>query len=253
MITEHSKQPMERVAIDIIGPMITSSRGNKYILTIMEYFTKFAVAVTLSNIDANSVSNAFINNYIHIFGVPSVLYTDQGANVDGGLMKSVCISLNIHETRTTIYHPQSDGLVERFNKALINMISKYVVDEAEWDVLLQRLVFSYNIQRQESIKASPFLLMFGRHPRCSIDTQLRNDDDNVKILEKSENFDLYNSALRKNELATKRQEKNYNRTSNNMVINKGDMIMVKQPYVNDRQGCKKLYKSWKGPFKVIES
>ncbi|KII62204.1 Retrovirus-related Pol polyprotein from transposon 17.6 [Thelohanellus kitauei] len=96
---------------------------------------------------------AFLSEFIYVFGVPKTLHTDQKANF---------------KTRTAPYHPQSDGLVERFNKTLVNMIWKSIYDDSQWDEHIKKLTFSYNIRAQDTM-SSPYSLMFGRDPRSVLD------------------------------------------------------------------------------------
>ena len=114
---------MERVAMDILGPLPETDAGNKYILVVGDYFTKWKEAYPMRDMEATTVARLLVNEFFCRFGLPDTLHTDQGRNFESSLIKEICSLLGIHKTRTTPYHPQSDGLVERFNRTLLNMLS----------------------------------------------------------------------------------------------------------------------------------
>ena len=109
---------MERVALDIVGLLPTSKRGNKYILVIKDYFTSWAEAFNLPNQEALTVARTVFNEWICRFGAPVAIHSDQGRNFESSMFAELCLLLGIHKTRTSPFHLQSDGLVERFNRTL---------------------------------------------------------------------------------------------------------------------------------------
>lgn len=114
--------PLQRVAMDILGPLPLTNRGNKYVVVVADYFTKWVEAYPMPNMEAKTVAELFVSQFVCHFGVPEVLHTDQGRNFESNLLK-VCKLLGVAKTRTTPYHPQSDGLVERFNRTLLSLLS----------------------------------------------------------------------------------------------------------------------------------
>ena len=111
--------------MDIIGPFPKTELGNEYILIVCDYFTRWTESFPLPNLEATTVARVLVNEYICRFGVPEQLHTDQGRNFESKLIQEICKLLEIHKTRSSPYHPQSDGLVERFNRTLEAMLSKY--------------------------------------------------------------------------------------------------------------------------------
>lgn len=109
---------MERVALDIMGPLPLSDKGNRYLLVIEDYFTKWTEAVPLPDQEAITVANALIESVITKFGVPRELHSDQGSNFESNVFKEMCKLLGIQKTRTSPYRPQSDGMVERANQTI---------------------------------------------------------------------------------------------------------------------------------------
>ena len=100
-----------------------TAREKRYVLVVGDYFTKWVEAYPMPNMEAKTVAELFVNQFIARFGVPDILHADQGRNFESLLMKETCQLLGVQKTRTSPYHPQSDGLIERFNRTLFNMLS----------------------------------------------------------------------------------------------------------------------------------
>ena len=116
-------RPLERIAMDILGPLPVTERGNRYILVVGDYFTRWKEAFPMKDMEAQKVACILVNEFICRMGVPDTIHTDKGRNFESNLNKELCLMLGIRKTRTTPYHPQSDGMVERFNRTLLNMLS----------------------------------------------------------------------------------------------------------------------------------
>ncbi len=125
-------QPMELWAMDILGPLPVTAQGHQYVLLMSDHFIKWVEAVPLAN--QKTVARAFVENVVARHGVPVKLFTDQGRNFESELMKEVFRLLGVHKLRTSAYHPQTDGQVERFNRTLKTIISSYVnSNHNDWD------------------------------------------------------------------------------------------------------------------------
>ena len=101
--------------MNIVSPMPRTVLENRYILTVVDDFTKHVQAYPLPDQEAASFARVFLNEFIARFGVPYVVHTDHGANFESTLMKELCKVLGIAKTQTTLYHPQCDGQVEQIN------------------------------------------------------------------------------------------------------------------------------------------
>ena len=119
---------MERLAIDILGPLLQSKQGNKYFLIAADYFIKWVEAYPLVNQEAVTVAGVLIREFISRFGVPLILHFDQGRNFESAVFSEMCKLPGVAKTRTTPLNPQSDGMVEHFNRTLEAQLSKYVKD-----------------------------------------------------------------------------------------------------------------------------
>ena len=110
-------EPFQRIAMDLVGPLPRSRSGNKYILVICDYATRYPEAIPLRSIDAEHIAEELIKVFSRV-GVPREILTDQGSNFTSQLLAEVYRLLHIQPIKTSPYHPQTDGLVERFNQTL---------------------------------------------------------------------------------------------------------------------------------------
>ena len=137
--------------------------NNRYLLVVMDYFTKWAEAVPLKDQTAASISAALIK-ICCTFGIPEVLHSDQGRNFESQLFLDVLIAFEIQKSCITAYHPQGDGMVERFNRSLLQLLRCYNETEDDWEEFLPLIWYAYRTAVHSSMRVSPFQLMFGRSP-----------------------------------------------------------------------------------------
>ena len=135
---------MERIAINILGPLPETPRKNKFILVVSDYFTKWTESYPIPNQEAAAVADKLVSEFICRFGVPCELHSDQGTNFESKVFAEICKLLYIEKTRTTPLHPQSDGQVERFNRTLVEMLrGKIKEDQKDWDLQLPACMMAY--------------------------------------------------------------------------------------------------------------
>ena len=152
----------QRVSLDILGPLPTLDSGNSYILLITDYFSKWAEAVPMPNMEAATVAQGFMDQFITKFGVPAQIHSDQGRQFTSKLFQEMCTILEANKTQTTPYWPQSDGLVERLNRTLEDILSKLVsANQRDWDLCLQIAMMAYRSSTQESTAPAPAFMLFG--------------------------------------------------------------------------------------------
>ena len=156
------EQPFQRIAMDVVGPLPCTQRGNRFILSICDYAMRYPEAIALPSVEAPRVAKELVNLFSHV-GVPDEILTDQGTNFMSSLLEEIYCLLHIKRIRTTPYHPQTDGVVERFNGTLKGMLRKFVSrNEKDWDQYLPYLLFAYREVPQETTGFSPFELLYGR-------------------------------------------------------------------------------------------
>jgi transposase InsO family protein len=165
--------PFQIIGIDFCGPLKTTPRGNKYVLVITDYFTRYITAVPLPTCTAEKTAETLFNEFFCKFGVPEVIVSDQGTHFQNQLMTHMQHLIGYNHIYSTPYHPQSNGIVERFNSTFIPQISKLQDNEHNnWDEYLQAVVFAYNSGTHKTTHYSPYQLVFGRPPRLSIHSKL---------------------------------------------------------------------------------
>ena len=125
--------PMERICIDIVGPFPVSTQGNKYALVVTDCFTKYVEIYPMPNQEASSVAKVLTKEFFSRFGVPTFLHSDQGTQFESQLFQEICHLLGIKKTRTTPFHPQSDGQSERNIKTLVKMVAIVTKEQENWD------------------------------------------------------------------------------------------------------------------------
>ena len=160
--------------LDIVGGMDSlplTQRGHRYILTMIDCFTRFAVAVPLVDQSAEVVIASVLGSYITVYGTPRRILTDQGRNFESDQFAQFCNLFRISKIRTTSYHPQSNGICERFNQTLKHTLTKILSQEQQtsWDLYLGFAVFSYNLSVHSSTGFTPFFLTFGSEARLPPD------------------------------------------------------------------------------------
>ena len=162
MRTYNVGAPLERVALDILGPLPDSDRGNKYILIIGDYFSKWTEAYAIPNQEATTVARVLVEEFVARFGIPRQIHSDRGRNFESKVFQEMCKSLGMDKTRTTPLHPQSDGMIEHFNRTIERMLSKFVAEnQRDWDSHLPILMMAYRSAVHETTSFTPCELMFG--------------------------------------------------------------------------------------------
>ena len=145
--------------LDVCDP---TPEGFRYILVIADYFSKWTEAFPIKDKCADTVADVLMDKIILHFGMPLVIHSDQDREFENGLMKSLCSLLGCVKTRTAPYHPESDGMVKRFNRTCLMMMSMFVNDRRDnWHELLPFVMYAYRTSVHESTWYSPFRLMMG--------------------------------------------------------------------------------------------
>ena len=151
----------DRIAMDILDICDPTPDGYRYILVIADYFSKWTEAFPIKDKCVDTVADVLVNKIILRFGRPLVIHSDQGLG---------CV-----KTRTAPYHPESDGMVERFNRTCLMMLSMFVNDRRDnWHELLPFIMHAYRTSVHESTGYSPFCLMMGEE--CSLPQDVNTEE-----------------------------------------------------------------------------
>ena len=156
--------PFSRVGVDVLQLPLTLE-GNQYALVFIDYLTKWVEVVAIPDQKAKTIARMFVEHVVCRHGAPQELLSDRGANFLSDLVLEVCKLFDIQKLNTSGYHPQTNGLCERFNSTLIQMLAKTVDRYGhDWDTHLPYVLYAYRISVQESTRESPFFLLYGRDP-----------------------------------------------------------------------------------------
>ena len=155
--------PFKGVAVDIVGPIEPrSEKRNRYILTMIDYATRYPEAVALPSIETERVAEALVEMFSRV-GIPDEMLTDCGSQFTAEVMKEVSRLLSLQQLTTTPYHPMCNGLVERFHATMKQMLRRMCAERLkDWDKYLPALLFAIREVPQESLGFSPFELLYGR-------------------------------------------------------------------------------------------
>lgn len=173
-------------------------------------------------------------------------------------MKEVCEILNVTKTRTTPFHSQSDGLIERFNCTLLQMLSTAVIDhEEDWDLQLPLQMLAYRTSVQETTKATPFSLMFGREIHLPIDVMFDTPCEQSSCpSQHASNLrtrldDAYSRVQEQMKLAQRQQKTLYDHKNKGAPFNVGDRVWLHIATV-PRGASRKFHRPWQGPYKAVK-
>ena len=149
-------RPMSVVGIDILGPLNQSYSNNQFILVVGCYFTKWKEAFAIPNHTSAIVADKLVQEVFLRFGFPAQIHSDQGKEFESQLFKEICSLLGVEKTRTCAYRPQSDGLIERFNRTLISMLSMFVdQNQQDWDDHLPYVMAAHRATQHKSTGVTP--------------------------------------------------------------------------------------------------
>ena len=253
--------PFQRVAVDLVGPIWPATdRGHQYILTIVDYATRYPEAVPLMKIDTQTVAEALFEVYSRV-GFPDEVLTDQGTQFTSAMMREVGRLISIRQLTTTPYHPMCNGLVERFNGTLKTILRRLSKERpCDWDRYLPAVLFAYREVPQESTHFSPFELLYGRHVRGPMtilkelwvkernNTQEAVTTSYQYVLELRDKIaDTCRLAREELQKASHRYKRHFDKKTRPRQLHPGDWALILLPTDHN-----KLLMQWKGPFKVLQ-
>ena len=251
--------PMELVHVDVVHiekKPADARPGTSRVLVITDHFTRFTQAYIVPDERASTIAKVLWKEFFSVFGAPARLISDQGRAFESELIAQLCATLGVEKVRTSPYHPQGNGSVERANQTLLNMLRKLNLDEKNrWQRHLPTITHAYNCTRSAITGYSPYFLMFGTRPRTSVDLFFPT----VREGPSDKNYNRYVHRLRLNlqeafseaEAAIAkeagRQKRYYDSKIRGVVLEQGDIVQLaitgahERRKIRDRWGDK-LYK-----------
>ena len=243
LINITSTAPMELVCIDFLS-LEKSKGGQENILVITDHFSRYAQAIPTRNQKAKTTAKVLYDNFFLHYGFPAVLHSDKGANFESKVIRKLCEIAGVKKSRTTPYHPMGNGMEERYNKTLLNMLGTLTEDKKnDWKSYVSTMTHAYNAAEHESTGYAPFYLMFGRHPRQAIDAFLglrqpqdtpNSHRDYVDKLKQRLDY-AYNKASEETKRSAKKQKQYYDRKVKHFRLEPGDRVLVRNVGLKGKQ------------------
>ena len=253
------EEPFKRVGVDIIGPIKPSSTENyRYILTVMDYATRYPEAVPMKTCTAEEVADSLISVFSRI-GFPQEILTDQGRQFTASYMKEVLQLLEIKHLFTTPYHPMCNGMIESFNGVLKQMLKKLCIEKPkEWHTFIDPLLFAYREVPNESTGFAPFELLYGRSVRGPIQILKEVWTNNIEnmdtlttyehVLNLQDKLASTMEIVRENLEASREKSKKYfDKKAVQRHFKIGGKVLILVP-----NNTNKLQMLWKGPYTITD-
>ena len=251
-------EPFERIAVDLIGPIKPiTEQGSRYILTIVDFATRYPEAIPLKSIETERVAEALMSVFCRL-GFPKEVLSDRGSQFTSELMKEISRLISMKQLFTTPYNPRCNGLVEKINGTLKSMLRKMCQEKPQdWDRYIQAVLFAYREVPQTSTGFSPFELLYGRTVRgpMQILKALWTDEEDSEVKNTYQYIiDLKNRLEETCKLAREslynaqgEYKHYYDKKSRKRNFKVGTKVLLLLPTDHN-----KLTLQWKGPFEVVE-
>ena len=248
------KKPQDIVHIDLVGPFPRSACNNRYVLTIVDAFSKFVVFLPIPSKEAHVVAQAFSAHYVGIFGSPTLVHSDQGGEFCNNIFGILKTILGFKMSSTPSFSPQSNGSCERQNQSLLRGLRTLVdgTSKSYWDVYPSFVAAALNnIKRENLISPAEIMLGSTYHPQAFfplVDPTIRN------IKASDTQLDYLKQVCKAQRIAFQ-IIKNAQPPDNKEILHKfqvGQFILVRNRARQAEVGLSKLAKKWVGPFLVIK-
>ena len=256
LVNIKTTSPMELMCMDFLS-IEPDSRDTRNVLVVTDHFTRYAIAIPTRDQKATTVAKALWTNVFQHYGFPSRLHSDQGRDFESRVIQELCKLLEIKKSRTTPYHPQGNGQVERFNQTLLKMLGTLETEKKEhWRDYVAPLVHAYNCTRNDATGMSPYFLMFGREARLPIDLKMGVSPDSESDTSHRRYAQKLRDRLRKahklaSDMADKKAAANkarYDEKVRECTILPGDRVLVKNTKF---RGKHKLADRWEHDVYVV--
>ncbi|XP_061181232.1 uncharacterized protein LOC133189855 [Saccostrea echinata] len=257
--------PFSMVGLDLVGPLQETTSGNKYIAVLTDYLTKWPEVKAIPSKHADVICD-FIIEVICRHGAPKTILTDRGREFCNSLNDKLCQSMGIQHRVSAPYHPQTNGLTERFNQTLCSALTKYVSEKQDdWDQYLQQVAFAARTCQQKSTKESPFYLIYGRKVVLPIQLDIPTTVPNMQRQQTEEEFDeiysdritsfvellkAHDAAKDNISIEQKKQKTYYDRKHGTAdLLQPGQRVLLRNSKRINRKGDKMLHR-WTGPYTI---
>lgn len=246
-------EPYQSIAIDLVGPLPKAKGGVRFVLSYICLASRWPEAIALKSITAKSVATALIEIFSRT-ALPFRILSDQGSQFNGALIKCLCSAWNIDKVRTTAYHPQTNGQVERMHATLGAMLTKAHHQGFDWAEQLPFALFALRQSPNRDTGLSPYELVYGANLRTPLDALYHGwaeDKGGIKVCDWVERMAERVELLRdetslKGEKAVRKRKKGFDRRAKLRTFEAGDRVWQRIPGLSH-----KLQDSWEGPLEVV--
>lgn len=247
-------EPFHRIGIDYVGPLPRTIKGNRYIIVAMDYLTKWPEARPVKEATAESTVDFIYEDVIARHGCPGIILSDRGTHFNNQLVDKLLKKFRIEHLMSTPYHPQTNGLVERFNRTLIEALARTAKNHLqEWDNYIAPVLFSYRTSQHSTTKVSPFLLVYGREAKLPTDsTEIEEEHSLVHHVEHMiDNLPILRNKAQKQitDDQQKQKDRHDKKLRTEVPYNIGDQVLYYRAML-DKQWSNKLEPKWKGPYYI---
>ena len=244
--------PFYQIGIDFVGPLPRTEKGNRYIIVAMDYFTKWPEAKAVPADTAKETEQFIYENIICQHGCPQIILSDRGTHFKNQLIDGLTERFEIKHLFSTPYHPQTNGLVERFNRTLCESLAKLSQQTKQWDEYVKPVLFAYRTSKQATTKLTPFYLTYGREAKLPMDGALQSEelltDHITKLIDKLPH--VREDVHKRITVQQNKQKARHDQQSKQKVkFSIGDKVLLYRAE-KEKQWTGKLDEKWKGPYYI---
>ena len=211
----------------------------------------------IPNQEATTFAQKLVDEFFFRFSPPEQLHSEQGRYFESEVITVIYKLLGVVKSRTTPYHPQSDGLVERYNRTLLAMLATAIREYPfKWEEYLRRLCLAYNTSVNPTTGYSLFFLMFGRQVHMPVEIMYGSRTQQETMVPQyvadlqTSLTTAYMHVREKMGAKLDRQKEVYNKQLHGKSYEKGDLVWLNTPVVPFGQ-AKKLHHLWAGPYRIV--
>ena len=258
LVTFQSGYPFQKLSVDFVGPLPTSSRGHRFLFTVKDTFSRWFEAFPVRRASAEAACRCLEDHIFARFGIPEVIHADRGSTFTGHKFRTMCHELQVQLTFTPAYHPQSNP-VERSHRDLKAILSALTAreDQCAWEDHLPHALFAMRTAISSATGTSPFHLLFGRDPATPLSILFGSPDGTqgtasgseaayaVRLRQRMEAAHEYARTHMSAEV--RRRRRRYGQSTRHFAV--GSLVWLFTSRVQPG-AARKLARYWSGPWRV---
>ena len=244
--------PFYQIGIDFVGPLPRTLNGNRYIIVAIDYLTKWPEARPVATATADETEKFIYEEIICQHGCPQIILSDRGAHFNNQVIQRLVERFKIRHLFSTPYHPQTNGLVERFNRTLCESLAKLSKETDEWDEYVKPALFAYRTSKQSTTQVTPFYLTYGREAILPMDETNQSEEtlsDRIFKLLNVLPHDRENTRKRIDQQQNKQKLYHDQQIKCDTKFEIGDKVLLYRAE-KAKQWSGKLDEKWKGPYYI---